>query len=61
MYIMNCVLLTQEAVQRLFKDPAQDKDDFTMWCEASLEGMDAQIDSECSSLHSVFTAEYPFP
>ncbi|KAL8581827.1 hypothetical protein ACOMHN_010201 [Nucella lapillus] len=37
----------EEAVQRLFKETTiQNKDDFTVWCEAFLEGMEVQVDIE---------------
>ncbi|XP_025082819.1 GRB10-interacting GYF protein 2-like isoform X1 [Pomacea canaliculata] len=36
----------EEAVQRLFQQPAQKKDDFTVWCEAFLQGMDVTVDIE---------------
>lgn len=37
----------EEAVQRLFRETSdQIKDEFTMWCEAFLEGMEVQVDIE---------------
>nr|KAG5688494.1 hypothetical protein BaRGS_007138 [Batillaria attramentaria] len=36
----------EEAVQRLFQKTAQQKDEFTVWCEAFLEGMEVTVDIE---------------
>ena len=48
----DCFLVsTQEAVQRLFKPPTQSKDEFTVWCESFLGGMDVQIDSKFTFGH----------
>lgn len=42
-------------MQRLFKEPAQSKDEFTKWCENYLAGMDAQIDGEFVVLCCTFS------
>ena len=38
-------------MQRLFKPPTQSKDEFTVWCESFLGGMDVQIDSKFTFGH----------
>ena len=50
-------VLVQEAVQRLFKESGQNKDEFTRWCETFLQGMEVQVDSEWLYLVSVCVRE----